>query len=107
MPITYADVFERRDLPVQHVGKNDDTFMYQMWGIPKKFVIADRNAAQHLVRNALGGANADMIEALLLMRPPRSRKFRYVICLYWDCEVGMILTEVDSDDVCVEVIFFK
>ncbi|EKM83280.1 hypothetical protein AGABI1DRAFT_125740 [Agaricus bisporus var. burnettii JB137-S8] len=69
-------VFERRDLPVQLIGKNDDTFMYRLWGIPKKFVVADRNVAQHLVRNALGGANADTTEALLLIRPPRSRDFR-------------------------------
>jgi pyruvate dehydrogenase phosphatase len=77
-PMTYTDVVERRDLPVR---QDEDTFTYRMWGVQKKFVIANRNAAQHLVRNALGGANAYVVDALLLMRPPWSRKCRYVVFL--------------------------
>lgn len=70
------DVFEQQDLPVQRSGERDDTFMYRMWGIPKKFVNVDRNVAQHLVRNAIGGADRDLMEALLKMNMPRSRRYR-------------------------------
>ncbi|KAF9445773.1 protein serine/threonine phosphatase 2C [Macrolepiota fuliginosa MF-IS2] len=80
------DVFEREDLPVQFAGENDETFMYRFWSSPKKFVNVDRNVAQHLVRNAIGGANQDVMEALLRMGVPKSRQYR--------------------NDVSVEVVFF-
>lgn len=51
-----------------------------------RFIVHDANAATHLVRNALGGADRDMVSALLTLPAPNSRRYR--------------------DDLTVEVIFF-
>ena len=51
-----------------------------------RFVLEDKNAATHLVRNALGGRDRDMLCALLTLPSPYSRRYR--------------------DDLTVEVIFF-
>ncbi|KAI9885405.1 MAG: hypothetical protein M1823_002789 [Watsoniomyces obsoletus] len=51
-----------------------------------RFVVEDKNAATHLVRNALGGQNRDVVCALLTLPSPYSRRYR--------------------DDLTVEVIFF-
>ena len=45
-------------------------------GDDDNFVVADENAATHLVRNALGGSNEDMLCGLLTPMPPLSRKVR-------------------------------
>lgn len=62
----------------------------QQWGVTspqsERFVVHDKNAATHLVRNALGGKDQDMISALLTLPSPYSRRYR--------------------DDLTVEVIFF-
>lgn len=62
----------------------------QQWGVTGKeserFVVEDKNAATHLVRNALGGKDKEMVSALLTLPSPNSRRFR--------------------DDLTVEVIFF-
>ncbi|KAL1302110.1 hypothetical protein AAFC00_002545 [Neodothiora populina] len=62
----------------------------QQWGVSstqsERFVVQDKNAASHLVRNALGGKDQDMISALLTLPSPYSRRYR--------------------DDLTVEVIFF-
>ncbi|KAI9829096.1 MAG: hypothetical protein M1832_000119 [Thelocarpon impressellum] len=63
----------------------------RQWGLPtsdahSRFTVQDRNAATHLVRNALGGRDADMVCALLTLPSPYSRRYR--------------------DDLTVEVIFF-
>lgn len=63
----------------------------QQWQIPdpgahSRFVVEDKNAATHLVRNALGGKDRDMVCALLTLPSPYSRRYR--------------------DDLTVEVIFF-
>ena len=42
----------------------------------RHFVVADENAATHLVRNALGGGNEDMLCGLLTPMPPLSRRVR-------------------------------
>ena len=42
----------------------------------KHFVVLDDNAATHLVRNALGGGNEDMLCGLLTVNPPYSRNVR-------------------------------
>ena len=52
----------------------------------ERFVLEDKNAATHLVRNALGGKDKDMVCALLTLPSPYSRRYR--------------------DDLTVEVIFF-
>ena len=40
------------------------------------FTVKDNNAATHLVRNALGGNNEDMLRGLLTVPPPYSRNLR-------------------------------
>ncbi|RPB07834.1 protein serine/threonine phosphatase 2C [Morchella conica CCBAS932] len=62
----------------------------RQWGVTAKeserFVWEDRNAATHVVRNAMGGKNKDQLSALLTLPSPYSRRYR--------------------DDLTVEVIFF-
>ena len=62
----------------------------QQWGVAldqhDRFVVEDKNAATHLVRNALGGKDKDQISALLTLPSPYSRRYR--------------------DDLTVQVIFF-
>jgi pyruvate dehydrogenase phosphatase len=53
---------------------------YGQWGAEKRFVIRDANAATHLARNALGGADTDLLNALLLTSAPRARTFRCATC---------------------------
>lgn len=43
-----------------------------------RFVVEDRNVATHLVRNALGGRDRDMVSALLTLPSPYARRYRYV-----------------------------
>lgn len=59
---------------------------YQIKAGDERFVTEDKNAATHLVRNALGGKDQDMFCALLTLPAPFSRRYR--------------------DDLTVEVIFF-
>ncbi|PWY76239.1 phophatase 2C family protein [Aspergillus heteromorphus CBS 117.55] len=59
---------------------------YDISGVANRFTVEDNNAATHLVRNALGGKEKDMVCALLTLPSPYSRRYR--------------------DDVTVEVIFF-
>ncbi|OAL48630.1 phophatase 2C family protein-like protein [Pyrenochaeta sp. DS3sAY3a] len=61
----------------------------EQWGtknLNERFVVEDKNAATHLVRNALGGKDQDQLSALLTLPSPFSRRYR--------------------DDLTVEVIFF-
>jgi len=62
----------------------------QQWGVTaaesERFVVQDKNVATHLVRNALGGKDTEMVSALLTLPSPYSRRYR--------------------DDLTVEVIFF-
>ena len=62
----------------------------QQWSLDSenngRFVVEDKNAATHLIRNALGGKDRDMVCALLTLPSPYSRRYR--------------------DDLTVEVIFF-
>ncbi|TBU29298.1 protein serine/threonine phosphatase 2C [Dichomitus squalens] len=62
-------------LPVW-MAERDHTVRYKQWGAEKRFVMTDVNAATHLLRNALGGADKDLTAALLAMKTPRSRKYR-------------------------------
>ncbi|KAI7201896.1 MgPP2CL-3, protein phosphatase 2C-like protein 3 [Hortaea werneckii] len=83
-------------LPIEHqkLGSKDDgqraPIRQQQWGVPagqdERFVVEDPNAATHLVRNALGGKDRDMLSALLTLPTPYSRRYR--------------------DDLTVQVIFF-
>ncbi|KAJ5625922.1 hypothetical protein N7510_002231 [Penicillium lagena] len=61
----------------------------EQYAIPdaaSRFVVEDKNVATHLVRNAMGGKDKDMVCALLTLPSPYSRRYR--------------------DDLTVEVIFF-
>ncbi|KAF2161589.1 hypothetical protein M409DRAFT_69680 [Zasmidium cellare ATCC 36951] len=82
-------------LPIEHHDQGDASgqrapVRQQQWGIPtgqdQRFVVEDKNAATHLVRNALGGKDKDMLSALLTLPSPYSRRYR--------------------DDLTVQVIFF-
>lgn len=51
---------------------------YDIADVASRFVVEDKNAATHLVRNAMGGKDKDMVCALLTLPPPYSRRYRYV-----------------------------
>ncbi|KAK5110109.1 hypothetical protein LTR62_006243 [Meristemomyces frigidus] len=84
------------DLPIDHASDQKSgsgqraPIRQQQWGVPTgqdaRFVVEDKNAATHLVRNALGGKDSDMLSALLTLPAPLSRRYR--------------------DDLTVQVIFF-
>ena len=82
-------------LPVEHHDEGPSSgqrapIRQQQWGVPTanqdRYVVEDKNAATHLVRNALGGKDQDMLSALLTLPSPYSRRYR--------------------DDLTVQVIFF-
>ncbi|KAJ3759919.1 phosphatase 2C-like domain-containing protein [Lentinula raphanica] len=56
--------------------ENDKTPYYPWWHAQKRFVNKDDSAAAHLARNALGGADGDLTEALLSLGYPRARRYR-------------------------------
>lgn len=68
-------VVEPNQLPVI-VPPQDETSRYRQWNAEKRFVNVDGNAATHLLRNALGGANDDLAEGLLKIPAPHSRSYR-------------------------------
>ena len=49
---------------------------WQVNSSENRFVVEDKNAATHLVRNALGGRDRDMVCALLTLPSPTSRRYR-------------------------------
>ena len=69
-------------LPVEK--STDQTFgrktvRADQWGIDdnsNRFVVEDKNVATHLIRNALGGKDKDMVCALLTLPSPYSRRYR-------------------------------
>ncbi len=64
------------ELPVNYPEEYEDkTVRYRHWNVEKHFVDADSNAATHLIRNALGGADEDLVAALLSMRSSRARSY--------------------------------
>lgn len=78
---------QKNSLPVEQgaVGKGDDgqktPIRVRQWGISQeddRFVVKDKNVATHLIRNALGGKNEEMVSALLTLPSPYSRRYRYV-----------------------------
>lgn len=62
--------------------EEDIPIRLQQWGISandkNRFVVKDKNVATHLIRNALGGRNDEQVCALLTLRAPFSRRYRYV-----------------------------
>lgn len=87
---------QQKGLPVEHTATANKAdgqktpIRQQQWGVEggenQRFVVEDKNVATHLVRNALGGKNNEMLCALLTLPAPFSRRYR--------------------DDLTVEVIFF-
>ncbi|SPN98518.1 related to Type 2C Protein Phosphatase [Cephalotrichum gorgonifer] len=86
---------QTQNLPVEKAGAKagegqKTPIRLEQWGISPdekgRFVVRDENAATHLVRNALGGKNAEQVSALLTLPSPFSRRYR--------------------DDLTVQVIFF-
>lgn len=82
-------------LPIEHHDAKENggqraPIRQQQWGVESgndaRFVVEDKNAATHLVRNALGGKDKDQLSALLTLPSPYSRRYR--------------------DDLTVQVIFF-
>lgn len=69
----------------------------------ERFVVEDKNVATHLVRNALGGRNRDMVCGLLTLVSPFSRRYRYVLLLLQMMSHSLMNYR---DDLTVEVIFF-
>ncbi|TFK35462.1 phosphatase 2C-like domain-containing protein [Crucibulum laeve] len=88
----YQPLLERSDLPVNPRFRAGLSW-FKSKSPPKstqdsqKFLNVDTNAATHLVRNALAGADRDLLEALLRTPEPRTKKL-------WD-------------DIGVHVIFFQ
>ncbi|KAJ4475463.1 phosphatase 2C-like domain-containing protein [Lentinula aciculospora] len=74
-------VYTRDELPLKVPlekvdDENDETLYYPWWHATKQFVNRDSSAAAHLARNALGGADSDLTEALVSLAHPRARKYR-------------------------------
>jgi pyruvate dehydrogenase phosphatase len=78
---------QQKGLPVEQ-GKLKDgkdgqktPIRQRQWGMKggenDRFVVEDKNVATHLVRNALGGKDKDMVCALLTLPAPFSRRYRY------------------------------
>jgi pyruvate dehydrogenase phosphatase len=70
-------------------GNGELPIRQQKWAVPSenshsRFIVEDKNAATHLVRNALGGKDRDMVCALLTLPSPYSRRHRYVL---WICHI--------------------
>ncbi|EKD16893.1 pyruvate dehydrogenase phosphatase [Drepanopeziza brunnea f. sp. 'multigermtubi' MB_m1] len=95
---SWAKMFgQPKGLPVEQSAKNHGAndgqktpIRQQQWGVKggesERFVVEDKNVATHLVRNALGGKDKDVLCALLTLPSPYSRRYR--------------------DDLTVQVIFF-
>ena len=86
---SWANIFssQPKGLPVEQgneksEGKNGQKtpIRQQQWGVKggedSRFVVQDKNVATHLVRNALGGRDTDMVCALLTLPAPYSRRYR-------------------------------
>ena len=58
---------------------------YRIGAGDERFVVEDANAATHLVRNALGGKDRDMVCALLSLPSPYARRYRYVWLAFRRC----------------------
>lgn len=76
----------QKTLPVEKGSSSDASgqrmpIRQQQWGtttsLDERFVVEDKNAATHLVRNALGGKDQDQLSALLTLPSPFSRRYRY------------------------------
>lgn len=76
---------QNKGLPVEHTSEGVSAdgqktpIRVRQWGINQddnRFVVKDSNVATHLIRNALGGKNEEMVSALLTLPSPYSRRYR-------------------------------
>ena len=76
---------ENKNLPVENINPGGASEgqrrpirqqQYDISGAASRFVVEDNNAATHLVRNAMGGKDNDMVCALLTLPSPYSRRYR-------------------------------
>lgn len=93
---------QRRPIRQQQYGLSEGT---------SRFVYEDKNVATHIVRNAMGGKDHDMLCALLTLPSPYSRRYRYVFPLVLSVPLSLSsITNTNrifySDDITVQVIFF-
>ena len=103
-PTTKGDSnLNRDDLPVVNLPADGGPDRYRQWSAKKVFVNVDGNAATHLARNALGGANSDLAEALFSMRTPRARTYRWVLPFFFFCDMPFMSCR---DDITAFVVFF-
>lgn len=75
-----------KTLPVEKVPESENggdgqripirQAQWNVVGSDSRFVVEDKNAATHLIRNALGGRDRDMVCALLTLPSPFSRRYR-------------------------------
>ncbi|KAF7315005.1 PPM-type phosphatase domain-containing protein [Mycena indigotica] len=75
--------FERDSLPVILTDNGSESH-YRRWPAAKKvFVNMEENAAVHLVKNAIGGADLDLVKALMKTHVPRAAQFHddIYVCL--------------------------
>ena len=88
-PLAWAKSFASRpdkSLPVersQEDGNGEEgqraPIRQQQWSLTQsddRFVVEDKNVATHLVRNALGGRDRDLVCSLLSLVSPYSRRYR-------------------------------
>ena len=85
---SWASMFssQQKGLPVEQgtdkkgKGGQKTPIRQQQWGVKagegERFIVEDKNVATHLVRNALGGKDKDMVCALLTLPAPYSRRYR-------------------------------
>ena len=66
-----TDVEEGQRAPIRQL-------QWQVKSTDERFVVEDKNVATHLVRNALGGRDRDMVCGLLTLVSPMSRRYRQV-----------------------------
>ncbi|KAG6916410.1 hypothetical protein DXG01_006938 [Tephrocybe rancida] len=71
-PSEPKDVVVPSDLPA--LAGTDNTTTYRRWGMEKRFLCIDNNAALHLTRNALGGADINWTATILAVQPPRAQQ---------------------------------
>ena len=70
---------EKTGIPEMTKGGQRTPVRQVQWpinGSDERFVVQDKNAATHLVRNALGGRDTDMVCALLTLPSPYARRYR-------------------------------
>jgi pyruvate dehydrogenase phosphatase len=105
--------FQKQSLPVENkpsaanTGKDGQRppvrqEQWQVEGDDKRFVFEDSNVATHIIRNALGGRNREMVSALLSLPSPYSRRYRFVL----PSPIPTSRLILNRDDLTVQVIFF-